>query len=191
VRSELNVNPDTLLIGLVARLHPMKDHETFLRAAALLHAELPEARFLLVGHGTGPDSVLASRVKALGLQDAVKMLGERADVVRLTAALDIACCTSYSEGFPNSLGEAMACEVPCVTTDVGDCATLVADTGVVIPTRSPAALVDAWRGLHKMGAAGRRALGRAARTRIAERFDMRLITRQYERLYERVGRTLS
>src|SRR5437762_2367360 len=80
-----------------------------------------------------------------GLDGRVHLMGCREDIARLTAALDIASSSSaFGEGFSNALGEAMACAVPCVATDVGDAARIVADTGRVVPPRNPEAMAAAW-----------------------------------------------
>ena len=104
-----------------------------------------------------------------------------------TAALDVACSSSaYGEGFPNVVGEAMSCAVPCVVTDVGDSALIVADTGRIVPPGAPVALAGALRELIEGSAQGRSALGVRARERIVKHFSLDAITQQYEELYARV-----
>jgi glycosyltransferase involved in cell wall biosynthesis len=186
VRAELSAPANALLVGLVGRYHPVKDHAGFLEAAALIRRQTPQAKFLLAGSGIGSNPVLMKQAAALGLIDVVHLLDERADVHRIMAALDIAVCSSYSESFPNVVGEAMCCGVPCVVTDVGSTAYLVGDTGLVVPPRDPLALANACGELIRLGGDGRRALGRAARGRIAERFSIASIAARYERLYEQV-----
>jgi glycosyltransferase involved in cell wall biosynthesis len=113
----------------------------------------------------------------------VFLLGERTDVPHLTAGLDIACSASAYEGFSNSIGEAMACAVPCVATDVGDSSYLVGDTGIIVPRRNPKALAHAIHKLIDAGSEKRKALGTAARRRIECEFSLSQISRRYDELY--------
>lgn len=185
VRSELSITDGTLLIGLVARYHPMKDHVGFLKAAAMVVRSHPEVRFVLAGTGvSSKQPVLAEAVKQNELQDHVILLGERSDIPRLNNAFDIGCSASaWGEGFSNSIGEAMACGVPCAVTDVGDSAYIVADTGLVSPPRDPQALANAIARLIGMGRSGRQQLGVQARRRIETEFSLPAIVRRYEGLY--------
>lgn len=114
------------------------------------------------------------------------LLGKRQDIPRLTAALDIASSSSFGEGFPNVIGEAMACAVPCVVTDVGDSALIVGETGKVVPPRNPAALAAAWKGMIEDGREVRKRLGKAARERIEQNFRIEDIAARYEKLYREV-----
>ena len=185
VRRELGVAPDAPLVGLVARFHPVKDHETFLRAAALWHRDHPATHFVLAGRQVDrANTALAATIRGLAIEPVVHLLGERDDIPRLMAALDVATCSSSSEGFPNVLGEAMACGVPCVTTDVGDTRLLVGETGVIVPPRRPDALAAGWQQILGLPADERRALGAAARSRIETRFEIGAVARQYEALYD-------
>jgi len=115
----------------------------------------------------------------------VHLLGERRDISDFTAGLDIAS-SSYGEGFPNSVGEAMSCGVPCVVTDVGESAWIVGETGKVVPPRDSKALANAWLELITMGAERRKQLDEAARKRVMDNFSIMAITRQYEQLYDEV-----
>lgn len=189
VRRELGLPGDARLIGLVARLDPQKDHRTFVQAAGILSRRRPEVHFLLVGQGiTLKNTTLRQIIEAEGLLGKVHLLGERQDIHRLNAALDIASLSSvYGEGFPNVVGEAMACGVPCVVTDVGDSATIVGDTGRVVPLRDPHALAAAWQELLELGAEEGLALQRRARERIETFFSLDRIVRQYEEMYARLA----
>ena len=185
LRQECKVAEDCLLIGLVARRDAMKDHRTFLRAAGIIHKKLPDVHFVLVGRGVdGTDDELRTLIVEHDLRDATHLLGQREDAVRVTAGLDIACSSSaFGEGFSNAIGEAMASEVPCVVTDVGDSASIVGKTGRTVPPKNPDALAQACLELIELGASGRRALGERARVRIEQHYDIRTITACYETLY--------
>ena len=187
IRRELEVTADTLLVGLVARFHFMKDHSTFLRAARRLHKIRPDVHFVLVGRNVDiQNAILMEQISVLNLDEYVHLLGARADIPVVTAALDVASCTSYSEGFPNVIGEAMACGVPCVVTDVGDCAKIIGDAGIVVPPRDCDAIADGWRVLLTMPEEERRMLGMRGRSRIASMFDIDQIIRRYETLYQEI-----
>jgi glycosyltransferase involved in cell wall biosynthesis len=184
VRFELGVAENTILIGLVGRYSPMKDHANFFQAAALLLKSHPSVRFILSGRGVDRENQDLGLVRSLGIAERVHLLGERHDMPRLTAALDIASSSSaYDEGFPNVVGEAMSCGVPCVVTDVGDSAWVVGETGRVVPPRNPEALYAAWREMVEMGAAARRELGMRARQRIKAQFSIEKIVQRYEEIY--------
>lgn len=188
-RAELGLPETTFLIGLICRYHPMKDHENFLNAAALVLKSYPEIHFILAGREVDKENnCLNALIKELGIQRQVHLLGERRDINRLTAALDIASSASaYGEGFPNVIGEAMSCSVPCAVTDVGDSAMIVGDTGIVVPPCNSEALANAWKKLIEMGSEQRANLGKAARQRILECFSLESIVHQYESLYEKVS----
>jgi len=146
VRAEWGIAADEQVIGLVARLDAMKDHPTFLRAAALLAWERSDARFVCVGDGPEAYRHELQQLNAeLGITNRVIWTGARRDMPAVYNALDICASSSYGEGFPNVIGEAMACGVPCVATDVGDSAWIIGDMGIVVPPRDPQALADGWR----------------------------------------------
>lgn len=185
LREELSLTPDAILVGIVGRYHPMKDHRTFLLAARQVAADSNIAKFLLIGAGcNAANPALASALEELQLWGRVALLGERDDMPRLTAALDICTLTSRSgEGFPNAIGEAMAAAVPCVASDVGDCRLIIDDCGIVVPPGNPTAVADAWGRLLAMDADTRRALGERGRRRIVERYSIGSVAREYADLY--------
>lgn len=171
-RAEFNFSDGDIVIGLVARLDPVKDHETFLRAAADLARELPAARFICIGGGPPEYAEELQRVgNSLGLGHRLTWTGARDDVSDVLNALDIATlCSAYGEGFPNAVGEGMAMALPFVTTNVGDAARVVGDTGAVVPIASPIALAAAWRQIAELPPEARAKAGAAARARIVACF---------------------
>lgn len=186
VRYEFDIPEETPLIGLVANFLARKDHWTFIQAAARLHADLPEVHFLLCGEWvTWDNPELNAWITEAGLGECCHLLGHRQDIPRLMAALDLATLTSADgEGFSNVIGEAMACGVSCVVTDVGDTALIVGNSGKVVPPRDPPALAQAWRTLLMVRPRERVGMGRAARRRIEEQFSLPVIVDRYQRLYE-------
>lgn len=186
IRQELGLGDDVILIGLIGRYHPMKDHRNFLNAAALLCKEFPDVHFLLVGYEVNAGNpALSAMIEEFGLGNRVLLLGERKDTPQLNAALDIASSASaWGEGFANVIGEAMSCGVPCVVTDVGDSAWIVGDAERVVPQRDSVALSTAWKSLIMLGRGERQALGIRARQRVIEKFSLESVVKQYEVLYE-------
>jgi glycosyltransferase involved in cell wall biosynthesis len=182
----LGLARETVLIGLAARFDPQKDHRNFVQAAALLHPHFPEVHFLFCGEGiTWDNQELVGWIAAAGIGNRCHLLGRREDMPRLTAALDLASLSSsYGEGFPNVLGEAMACAVPCVVTNVGDSALIVGNTGLVVPPRSPEQLAAGWRAMLGRGSARLRQAGEQARSRIAAHYSLHSVTKAYEALYK-------
>lgn len=185
LRRELGAAEDAPLIGLPARFDPMKDHGGFLAAAAILAQRHAAVRFVLIGRGLEPGNPqIAGPAAAAGIIGRLGLLGERRDMEMVLAGLDIATLSSaFGEGFPNVLGEAMACGVPCVATDVGDAAELIGATGIIVPPRDPAALAAAWLRLLELRPEERARLGAAARQRIAGSYALPAIIARYEALY--------
>lgn len=172
LREKWNIGPTALLVGLVGRLDPIKDHRTFLEAAHRFAERHPDARFICVGEGEEEYArTLRAAVQALDLSDKVIWAGTVRDMPAVYSAIDILTCCSLSEGFPNVVGEAMACETPCVATDVGDSRWIVDDTGEVVPVGDPRALVEAWSALARRLEHEGRLPGRRSRQRIAENFS--------------------
>ncbi len=189
VRHELGLPGNGYLIGMAARYHPQKDHANFIRAASLLLQKRQDVDFLLWGESVDDNNLeLAELVHFLNLQNHVLMLGLRMDGQRLFSALDIATLSSaYGEAFPQVIGEAMACGVPCVVTDVGDSARVVENTGRVIPPRDPKSLANAWDELLSMPGAVRTSLGLSARERIKNLFSLETTTEKYSQIYQSIS----
>lgn len=187
VIQELSLPQDAFLIGLVARFDPLKDHQTFIRAAGIFHQTYPQAQFVLCGDGISwSNEALSGWIDAAGIRQNCHLLGSRDDIPRLLAALDVKTLSSIGEAFPNVLCEAMACGVPCVTTDVGDAAEIVGDTGIVVPPRDAHALAEGWERLINLSIQERHKLGQRARARIQTHYQIEEVVRRYQQLYRQL-----
>jgi glycosyltransferase involved in cell wall biosynthesis len=173
IRLEWGVSQDTVLIGLVGRLHPMKDYPTFFQAAKIL-CKNENIRFVCVGNGFKDyTEKLHQLTEDLGISQKVIWAGGRADMCAVFNALDIVVSASaYGEGFPNVIGEAMACGIPCVVTDVGDSAWIVGDLGIVVEPQNPEALAAGCSSLMKLNLADKIALKDKARLKIVQNFSV-------------------
>lgn len=186
LRQELGLPDDAPLVGMAARWHAQKDHPTFLRAAAQVAARRPDVRFLLCGEAIDEgNDALGRLLRELGLASSVRLLGQRRDIARFHAGLDLAVLSSaFGEGFSNSVVEAMACATPCVVTDVGDSASIVAGTGWTVPKRDPDALAAAVTEALALPAAALRARGDDARARASANYDVAVMAQRYQELWQ-------
>lgn len=187
VRRELGIGTSAVLVGLVGRYHPVKNHAGFVRAAAIVSRRFPNVHYVVVGDGVDSrNAALTQLLAAHELTAHAHLLGCRDDMETCTAALDVVVSCSTAEAFPNVVGEAMSCAVPCVVTDVGDSAAVVGPTGRVVPPRDDEALAAAIEALVGMSSQERAALGRAARDRIVENYSLASVVQRYEALYSQV-----
>jgi len=188
IRKELNIPADAFVIGLICRFDPMKDHASFFEAARLFREMHPQTHFLLAGRGvTRENPQIREIMGPAGDDEHLHLLGERGDMERIYASLDVASSASaWGEGLPNAVAEAMACGIPCVATDVGDTRLLMGDTGIVVNKSSPRELCGAWDLLARNGAEARRDMGLKARERIVQHYTQEQTTGSYEALYREI-----
>lgn len=191
VRLELGLLKDAICIGLVGRYDPQKDHASFIKAAQIVHQQFPDIDYIMAGKDVNPDNMeIVSLLRETSLENRFKLLDERSDVPDIMNALDFCCSSSaFGEGFPNVVGEAMACGVPCVVTDVGHSAVVVGATGIVVPPRQHEALAKAIMEFVLLPQKERIELGQKARQRIELNYSLEKIVGQYEALYHRIGRS--
>ncbi|HZY71711.1 MAG TPA: glycosyltransferase family 4 protein [Edaphobacter sp.] len=173
-----------LVVGWVGRLSSEKGADIFLRAAARVLAECPEARFVIVGDG--PDlAVLNALIDELKIRKSISLAGRREDMPAVYASFDVMVSSSRQEGLPMAILEGMASGLPLVATAVGDVPTVVRDgsTGRLVPSENvellTAAMVDLLR-----DASLRRRLGSAAKELIAKEFSAERMATNYLRVYE-------
>lgn len=191
IRDELNLQNESV-VGLVARYHPQKDHRTFVRAAARLVERVPNAHFVLCGTDvTWENQELVGWLEEHGLRESFTLLGRRDDVASVMTAFDVAVLSSATgEAFPNVVGEAMACGVPCVVTRVGDSAEIIGDTGIAVPTESPMELAEGCEKILSQSVDERKKLGRKARDRVERLYSLEATGEKYLNVYETVSRRL-
>ncbi len=173
------------VIGHVARYHPMKDHAGFVNACVAMANKHENICFVLVGRDINePHSKLSEQIEHSGCKHLFYRLGEQGDMVNIYNLFDIFVISSaWGEAFPNVLGEAMACAVPAVVTNVGDAAEIAGETGLVVPPKNTPALAQAMDTMLQMSVIRRQALGQQARQRIIENFELSTIVNKYEHLY--------
>lgn len=184
-RVELGLEPDGPVIGFVGRFHEMKRLDWLFDAASLLMRKCPHAQLLLCGgEARDLDGAAAAAFAKLPDPARVHFIPFRADIQRIYAAMSVFTLTSRTEACPMTVIEAMASGIPCVTTDVGDCARLIEEPGAVVPVGDIAALAAAWERVIALDPACRAALGARLRRRAVERLSVRHAARGYEALYQ-------
>jgi glycosyltransferase involved in cell wall biosynthesis len=184
MRAELGVDEGDLLIGTVARFHPMKGHEALLEAIGRSRKKFLGLHLALVGEGLEEgNSRLMNWACLYNVDEGLHLMGPREDIPEILNALDIFVLSSYGEGFPNVVGEAMSSGVPCVVTDVGDSARLVGDSGVVVSPGDAMALESGLNTLIEVGAEARSRMGAMARERVVSSYDVNAMIGAYEQLY--------
>jgi glycosyltransferase involved in cell wall biosynthesis len=189
LRLRIGAPPQARVVGMIARFHPMKDHANFLAAMAQLLPNDPSLHVVLAGTGVVASNEPFARLLPGDPWDArIHALGEESDVAPLLAGLDVCALSSArSEGFPNVVGEALACAVPCVVTDSGDAAEVLGEAGEVVAPGDPAAFAAAVRRLLDLAPERRMRLGQAGRDRIMRDYAIESVARRYESLYQEVA----
>jgi glycosyltransferase involved in cell wall biosynthesis len=184
-RTEWGMDDDAEVIGIVGRAHSMKDFPTFFEAMARVLETRPRARVVAVGLGVPELAPLLAAKMTPAARARVLLLPERRRLEQLYPALDLLCSTSlHGEGFPNVVAEAMACEVPCVVTDVGDAGAVVGDTGMVAPRANPTAVAAAVLKLLQADDERRVERGRNARARVIAHYSIGSVVSRYLQLYD-------
>jgi glycosyltransferase involved in cell wall biosynthesis len=186
LREQLAISsPTTIIIGAVGRNHAIKGHRFFIEAIKDLARRGHDVTGVLVGPGWEPESA-AARALNVGNDNLFRCLGTLERTELLYSGLDIMCLPSLSEGFPNVVAEAMSCGVPCVVTDVGDVAAIVADTAELAAAGDVTSLRDALERCIVAGVNTRHARGEAARARIVQCYSEVRMARAYQDLYQEV-----
>jgi glycosyltransferase involved in cell wall biosynthesis len=181
------IEAEKIIVGMGARLTPSEDHVSFFKAAKILHDKYPEVLFVCVG-GAIDDNYskqLRSIVSQLEINDCIVWGGYCGDMPAAYSAFDVAVSSSKTYETSHVIGEAMACGVPCVATDVGDSSWIVGDAGDTVPSGDFKALADAIE-LFIVDKKKRIDLGEKARVRISENFSKELVT---SRFLEAIGKS--
>lgn len=190
-RAKLNemvdVDADTPVIGMVARHHPMKDPGSLIRAFDRSRQATGKGHLLIVGKGMDlPPEDVATAMSEIQSSEHITLHDQRLDVAEWLPGLDILVMPSaWGDAFPNVLGEAMACGVACLATDVGDAKYIIDDARRISPPQDPAALAENLQQLVSMTKDERQKIGHQGRARIVQHFSMSNIADQYSAVYQR------
>jgi glycosyltransferase involved in cell wall biosynthesis len=184
LRKALGIEERVPIVGIVGRYHAVKDYGNFVAAIGRVRRQLPECQYVMIGQGLNCENrALQDMLEEAGVSRECHLLGPRDDLQQLIPGFDVFCLSSRSEGFPTVVGEAMACGVPCVVTDVGDTALLVGKLGSIVPRENSEALAAGLLALLAMPADERRNLGELARQRIRSLFSIESTWQHYKQAY--------
>lgn len=186
-REELGLSDDVFLIGHVGRYDPQKDQKNLIEAISFIAEKVKNFKVVMVGTNLDSNNqTLNAQIQNQGLEKHLVLIGRRNDVPAVMNGLDLFVLSSLAEAFPNVLSEAMACGTPCVTTDVGDAALIIGNTGWVVPPKIPQSLADAIiqaidekRKNHSAWLQRKE----ACRNRIVENFSIEKMVRSYHQVW--------
>ena len=186
-RAAFGIADDDVVVGTIGRFDPLKDYRNFVLSATALASQVERVKFLMIGPGMDSgNTVLQAWLAESEFVHKFVLAGESNDIPRCLAAMDVFCLSSRKEGFPNVVCEAMAMNVPCVVTEAGDAAEIVADTGIVVAPGDSKALAEALRTMLSKGAAERLRLGELARLRIEKHYAIEIASARFEAIYKQL-----
>jgi len=186
-----NIKKKVPLIGNVARYDPKKDHSNLINALSLIRSKNIDFFCVLVGSNIDQNNIeLVSQIKRLKLSNYVKLYGQNKNIAEVMNGLDVYIqSSSYGEGFPNVVAEAMACGTPCVVTDVGDAALIVNKNGWIVPPNNSIKLANAIEiALIEIEKNYWNKRCEEARIRIKENYDISNMIKLYNKLWQKVCR---
>ncbi len=185
-RRSYNISDNTFLIGIAASYREMKDYGNFFSAIKLFTKKYKNVLFIAAGRDICESNQKVTQlINDTCTSKRVKLLGEISDIAGFMNALDVFTLSSKTgEGFPNVIGEAMACQTPCVVTDVGDSRRIVQNFGITIPVQSAEALAEGWARLYEKPKAELTRMGQSARQHIVRNYQISRIAADYDNLYQ-------
>jgi glycosyltransferase involved in cell wall biosynthesis len=185
LRQELDIDAGVPLIGIVARLVPVKGHTYFLEAARHVIEKYPNAQFVVVGDGELRNS-LEQLTNTLEIRSHVHFLGWRRDLPAIYADLDLVVLSSLNEGSPVALIEAMAASKPVVAPQVGGIRDLIIqeETGLLVPPKDSSSLAQGISRILSLPLSARLAMGKTGRARVYPKYHITTLVKNIEALYE-------
>lgn len=192
-RKKLRIKKNIIIIGNIARYDPKKDHANLIRAISLLKLKNHNFLFILVGRKVSKhNKELNSLIKKFQLSDKVKLIGQSKNIVQILNGIDIYVqSSSFGEGFPNVVAEAMSCGIPCVVTDVGDFSFIVGKTGYSIPPCDPKILGKTIeKAINQIGTKQWNKKKYESRLRIKNNFNIKKMINNYNNLWAKFERKI-
>lgn len=185
-RQRFGIDENLIIIGHIGRFHEMKDHELFIKMSLKLLEKSNNIAFMMAGTNINYQNPILSKLIPEKYRDKFMLIGEINDVASVICIFDIFCQSSWSEAFPNVVGEAMAMEIPCVFTDVGDTKFLVGNDRYAVPKKSLNELYNAMHSMILNTKANRSEIGKKLRMRIEKNFPEDKVKKNYMLLYDQV-----
>jgi glycosyltransferase involved in cell wall biosynthesis len=185
---ELQIDQNQFIIGMIGRYDPQKDYPNFVRAANIIMQGYKNIQFIMCGPGVNESNQeLMELISTTYDPTKYHLIGSHFDIENVHNCFDLFILTSsYGEAFPIVLTEAMACEVPCISTDVGDASFIIGETGLVVPIKNPQAIADAVEHMLSLPNVDFSKLKEAARNRIVEHFSLSRISQTYKETYQSI-----
>lgn len=188
LHAHLGVSKSAILVGMIGRYVPVKDHNCFIKAAALVKKQFSQAEFVMCGAGVEKTNhSLLSAINAAGLANCCHLLGSQTDTDWILADLNFLVSSSSSEAFANVIGEAMASGIPCIATNVGDSAHIVGNTGIIVPPDDHQSLAQGMLQMLQKTPPELEKMGMKAQKRIEQMFSLPAVARCYEKMYFEVA----
>ena len=189
-RKKFKIKKNIPIIGNVSRYDPIKDHNTLFKALTLIKQKKINFLCILVGLNMNKKNRnLTSDINKLDLKKNIKLLGSKKNISEIMNGLDIHILTSKSEAFPNVVVEAMACKTPCIATNVGDCSSIIGDTGWLAPPQNPIKLARVIEiALSEIGKKKWKKRRNQARLRIKRNFDISRMIKSFNNLWTLINK---
>lgn len=187
IRKELGLKKDTFLIGSIGRYHKIKNYPVFIVAAGLFHKIKPKTHFILCGNGlTWDNKNIVKLIKKNHLESVIHLIGERNDVEKVIASLDIAVNTSIDESFSLTMAEAMACEVPSVSSNIQGLKNLMGSACYYAQVDNAQDFTYKWINIYNMTLNEKKKVGANARKRIKNKYSVEIMTKKYLKIYHNI-----
>ena len=182
LKISLKIPQNKMIVGYIARFHPMKGHKIFFNAIKKIINQKKDICFILVGPGITNEKI--NKLIPNEIRSFVYLLEERFDIAEINSIFDVAInCSLWGEGFSNTICESMLMEIPCIATNIGESEFILNNCGIVIDANDEQLLANSILNLLSMSSVERQKIGKLERLRILDNFSIEEIYNQYESLY--------
>ncbi|MCB9026626.1 MAG: glycosyltransferase [Bdellovibrionaceae bacterium] len=180
---------NSFLFGMVGRFDKLKNQIQFINYAKEFLSSIKEENrniyFVFIGKNMDKtNKVIQNLLIDFEFENRFILLGEQKNLQKFYPCFDVHCLYSTTEGFPNVIGESMACEVPCIASDVGDVKRIIGDTGWVVPINDKNQLFFAFNQAYEANLETRKELGQQARQKIIDNYSLRNVIQEYSLFLE-------